>query len=206
MASDFRPPKPLDIHAKSNLGEVFRRWEQAYNIYMRASGLSSKPKPQRLAILLNLAGEDAIEVYNHFQYLPTEDGGDPDVVMEKFKQFCIPKTNEVYERHRFWSVDIAQFDGIDLAVSELRTRAKSCNFGGGEDELIRDKIVFSLQDMRIKEKLLREDSLTLSKAVDIIRAAEECRVQVKSMEGGLHGAVHGVQHHSAQSKQTAGSG
>ena len=200
MASDFHPPKHLDIHAKANLGEVFRRWEQSYQIYMKASGLSGKPKAQRLAILLNLAGEDAIEVYNHFKYFPIEDPSDPDVVLEKFKQFCSPKSNEVYERHRFWSVDIAMYDGIDLAVSELRTRAKDCHFGEGEDDMIRDKIVFSLQDTRVKERLLREDSLTLSRALDIIRAAEECRLQARSMgttvpgaSNGAPSSMHGVQ-------------
>ena len=201
MASDFRAPKPLDIHAKGNLGEVFRRWEQSYQIYLKASGLGSKPKAQRLAILLNLAGEDAIEVYNHFKYLPDEDADDPEVVLRKFSEFCSPKSNVVYERHRFWSVDMTQYDGIDFFVSELRTRAKTCHFGDGEDDMIRDKIVFSLQDTRVKERLLREDSLTLSRCLDIIRAAEECRVQARSMGmSSSPNAVHGVQRHSTASQ------
>ena len=199
MASDFRPPKHLDIHAKGNLGEVFRRWEQSYQIYLRASGLGSKPKAQRLAILLNLAGEDAIEVYNHFKYLPEEDADDPAIILKKFEEFCSPKSNVVYERHRFWSVDISQYDSIDFFVSELRTRAKTCHFGEGEDDMIRDKIVFSLQDTRVKERLLREDNLTLSKSLVIIRAAEECRMQARTM-GMVPNSVHGVQRQPAVSQ------
>ena len=125
-------------------------------------------------------------------YDDEEDRDDPDVILKKFENFCIPKKNEVFERHRFWSVDISVFDTIDLAVSELRTRARDCNFGEGEDDLIRDKVVFSTKDQRIKERLLRETDLTLTRCLSIIRAAEESRDQYVKMEAGASLQVHGV--------------
>lgn len=88
----------------------------------------------------------------------------------------------MFERHKFWSVDVSAFDTIDLAVSELRTQARGCNFGTGEDDLIRDKVVFSIKDQRIKERLLREADLSLGRCLDLIRAAEESREQIVKME------------------------
>ena len=90
----FRPPPPLDVHSKGNLAEVFRRWEQSYTIYVTAAGLLNKPKAQRKAILLNFAGESAIELSNNFGYAEGEDKEDPDVILTKFKNFCIPTQEE----------------------------------------------------------------------------------------------------------------
>ena len=38
-----------------------------------------------------------------------------------------------------------------------------CEFDDQEDIMIRDKIVFSVNDDRVKERLLRESDLSLSK-------------------------------------------
>ena len=182
MSSDFRPPPALDLHSKGNLAETFRRWKQSYTIYVTAAGLLTKPKAQRKAILLNLAGEAAVELSNNFVFSEGEDKEDPATLLQKFEDFCIPKKNEVFERHKFWSVDVSAFDTIDLAVSELRTQARGCNFGTGEDDLIRDKIVFSIRDQRIKERLLREADLSLTRCLDLIRAAEKSREQIMKMD------------------------
>ena len=98
----------------------------------------------------------------------------------------------MFERHKFWSVDVSAFDTIDLAVSELRTQAHGCNFGTGEDDLIRDKVVFSIKDQRIKEQLLREADLSLGRCLDLIRAAEESREQIVKMEAASTPQVNAV--------------
>ena len=38
-------------------------------------------------------------------------------------------------------------------------KAKLCEFGDQDDRMIRDKIVFSVNDERVKERLLRESGL-----------------------------------------------
>ena len=58
--------------------------------------------------------------------------------------------------------------------------ARSAEFVEVEN-MIRDKIVFGMSDLRIKERLLREKDLDLAKAVDICRAAEASRTQIQSM-------------------------
>ena len=58
---------------------------------MTAASLLNKPKTQRKAILLNYAGESAIELSNNFVYTKGEDKEDPDVILAKFKNFCMPE-------------------------------------------------------------------------------------------------------------------
>ena len=42
---------------------------------------------------INLAGEQAIEVYNTFTYGEKEEQDDPAVLIEKFEKYCSPKRN-----------------------------------------------------------------------------------------------------------------
>lgn len=44
---------------------------------------------------------------------------------------------------------------IEKYVTELRQKSKDCEFGASENNMIRDKIVVSLNDQRLKERLLR---------------------------------------------------
>ena len=47
--------------------------------------------------------------------------------------------------------------------------------------MIREKLVFGVCDTRVKERMLRESDLTLQKALDLMRAAESTRAQMKEM-------------------------
>lgn len=59
-------------------------------------------------------------------------------------------------------------------------RAKT-EFGASEDDMIRDKIVFSVTDESVTGKLLREPNLTLQKAIDICRASEIAKERINIM-------------------------
>ena len=50
--------------------------------------------------------------------------------------------------------------------------------------LIRDRIVCGIKAQTLKERMLRENDLTLQKAIDICRAAETSRDQLKLLCGG----------------------
>ena len=94
--------KPAKLEFEGNVAENFRRFSQQFEIYMSASGFDTKEvsKKKQAAILLNLAGEEAIEVYNTFTF---DEGGDqdPEVILKKFQEYCEPKKNITYERHVF---------------------------------------------------------------------------------------------------------
>jgi len=73
-------------------------------------------------------------------------------------------------------------ESIGVFVTTLRLRAKSCQFGDQEESLIRDSVVIGCADMRVQERLLRESHLSLQKAIDICRAAEASRDQMKVLQ------------------------
>ena len=72
---------------------------------------------------------------------------------------------------------------MDQYITELRTRAKPCEFDDQNDSVIRDRIVFGVSDACLKERLLRESSdLTREKATSLCRAAEESEKQLKDVK------------------------
>ena len=176
-------------------GKNFRRWEQQVQLYIKSIGYGNKPKDEQVALLLHCAGEDAIEVYNTFEWPEIEATGssgsssasvvqpkdDPKEILKKFYDYCNPRKNVVYERFKFWTTRMA--DSFDNFITELRTKAKACDFTAS-DEMIRDKIVFSINDVRVQERLLREPELTLIKAINICKTAEISQRQLEVMQPG----------------------
>ena len=68
-------------------------------------------------------------------------------------------------------------------MTELRKRAEHCEFAELKNSLIRDKIVIGICDKKTQERLLRESELSLEKALQICRAAEEIKIQTDEMAG-----------------------
>lgn len=159
---------------------------------MTASGADGKDEKIKVAILLHALGEDALEVYNTLN-IPQEEEGEQKMadVLAAFRTYCQPKKNTVFERHQFWAHPMADLITIEKYVTELRQKSKDCEFGASENDMIRDKIVFSLNDQRLKERLLREPNLTLERVIDICRAAETAKAQIQAMSSTMQEkAVH----------------
>ena len=62
-----------------------------------------------------------------------------------------------------------------------------------EDELIRDRVVCGILSERVQQRLLREQDLTLDKAMSICQAEEESQKQMKLLgEEGPETGIHTV--------------
>ena len=89
----------------------------------------------------------------------------------------------MFERYKFWQRDQRERESIDQWVNYLRILLSSCEYEDQKQSNLRDRIVFGVLDIRVKERLLRESNLNLTKALDICHAAEASKVQMKVMEG-----------------------
>lgn len=196
----FRPPAPLRLNS-SNLEAEWSSFEKKFNWFLVAIGADKKPDGTKLAMLLTTVGDEAVKVFEAFTYDESESAERFDVVVRKFREYCTPVRNIVYERFLFWQHAQTPGESIDQYVTRQRHLAKSCNFME-EDNMIRDHIVFTCLDARLKERLLREIDLTLAKATALCRAAEAAREQIKTLSSTDYrpvqatstSNVHAVQH------------
>ncbi|XP_077974651.1 uncharacterized protein LOC120332223 [Styela clava] len=170
-----------NLRLKRNLSENWGKFKQQFEIYLEASGDNVKSVNTRVAIFFNFAREDAVEIYNNFDFAEADNGKKLDKVIEKFENYCNPRENVNFERHQFWQSTRDVTETIDHFVTR-RSKVKSCVFKEGSEDMIRDCFIFNMRGHGVKERLLREDELTLVQAINMARAAETSNQQIHKMD------------------------
>lgn len=186
--ANFRLPPPLNVN-DSNLADTFKKWKRQFEIYMVASGAVDKENKTKTAILLHCAGPQILDVYDTFTFANDEEKNDPAKVLEKLEVYCNPRQNEVLESHRFWTTPYQP--PFDKFLTELRVKVESCNYGDQKDRMIRDKIVFTV-DETLQELLMRDIQLNLKKAINTCRAYEQSKLHVKELCATPSPSIHKV--------------
>ena len=177
----FNPPG--EIVLEGNLSETWERCKKEFMVYLTASESKSKPDDVITCQLLSAIGPKAREIYYTFTFEEEDDAMKFDDVIECFDQYFTPKKNVTYMRYKFSSCSQSEGQNIDAYATELRKRAEHCKFAELKNSLIRDKIVIGICDKKTQERLLRESELSLEKALQICRAAEEIKIQTDEMAG-----------------------
>ena len=108
--------------------------------YLQALGLDDKPDVRLIALLLTVAGPQAVEVFNTFMFDSEDDKEKFDMVVTKFDEHRSPKKNETYERYVFRSRLQMLAERFDAFVTDLKLKARTCNFGVLRDSMIQDDI------------------------------------------------------------------
>lgn len=169
-----RIPKPLLI--EGNLSENFRRFKQSFEIYACANELSSKKPEVQAAILLNLIGEDALDLYNTFN-LSEADSKDFEKILSAFENYMDPRKNVVVQRYRFNSRIQEPSEPFEHFLLDLKKLIKNCDFKDQQNSLLRDRLVLGVSDKALQERLLRDPDLPLDSTIKLCRAAELGKIQ-----------------------------
>ena len=151
-----------------------------------ASELDQKTKEVQIARLLNAAGPEAQEIHDLFTFADDNDKKKYKTILEKFRAYCRPKKNVVYERHKFWSRRQNEGEPFDKWLKEMRVIAKDCEFT--EEDMIPDKIVYGVFDKKVQERMLRKSDLSLKDATDMYPSCRGISVpNCGDTEAGPHG-------------------
>lgn len=172
----------------SSLPDRWRRWAQTMQLYLDLA-FNDKAEKEKCSLFLYVIGQDGRDIYNNNLTFTEEEENKVAPLFTKFQAYCNPKQNVTMERNKFFSRLQAQSESIDQYVTELRTIARNCGFDTRMDEFLRDQLVLGTNSDRVKERLLREDDLTLDRAIAISRADEESKKHLKhlSAETSVHG-------------------
>ena len=138
--NQFRAPQTLVFD--QNVADNWNRFIKAFNIYMKATQYEEKEDEIKIAIFLNVAGEEALNVFETLKLGPQEKTVYKSVI-DSFKKHCEPTNNETYNRFKFFKRIQAEGEEFEHFLVEIKTLARQCNFGMLEESLIRDKIVMN---------------------------------------------------------------
>lgn len=170
MAQGLRRLDPLVFD--ENIADNWLKFKKEWCVYCNA-GLSEKPKKIQAYTLLNLAGAEAVDKSDTFVYEEDEDKEDPEVLIRKFEEICLPVKNVIMDRHVFNTTNQKRDEPIQSYISTLKLLANKCAFGALTNELIRDRIVCGIHNDVVRAQLLRENGLTLQLAVNICLLYEQ---------------------------------
>ena len=127
-------PERMDLSG-GNLPVKWRRFCRAWSNYEISAQIKdpenpSRKKEQQVATL---------------EFENQDQRKDPEVIIEKTKQYCSGECNETYERYVFSHPDQESNESVAAYVTALRKLAKTCNYGSLRDSLIRDKMVVGIK-------------------------------------------------------------
>ena len=154
-----------ELSFEGNLAENWRKWIQSFELFLIASEINEKSENVQCATLLHVAGEEARAVFNAFDFDKEGDQHKIDIVIDKFKQYCEPRKNLTFIRHQFFTRSQGPTETIDAFATDLKNKAKHCEFSTLIDSLIRDRIVGGIRSDQLQARLLREADLPLQKAI-----------------------------------------
>ncbi|KAJ8877378.1 hypothetical protein PR048_021832 [Dryococelus australis] len=150
----FKPPSPLILDG--NLGENLRKFKQHSKVFMLAMGFVSKQFQVKVAMLLNVIGDGAVELQARLQKS-----------VEGFlADYCDPVKNIAVERFKFYSRLLDECESFESFLIYLEKLMKSCEFKDQTDSVVRDRIYLGIRDKGLQECMLREPDLTLIKAIE----------------------------------------
>ena len=205
MAENTAAEKPGHLKIlEPNVATLWRRWKDEFHWYVGALGIQPDNNDRRLALLLNSAGPDARDVYDQFTYTEGESRDNVKDVIKKFDEFCGAKTNLVYERYIFITRMQEEGEGFDAFVVDVRKLASTCEFGALKESLIMMVVIIGLRDLKLQERLLKEDNLTLDRVVKLGRTNDIATRQMRVIHPAEQGAIAavGMKPQSRNSSQT----
>ncbi|UYV69734.1 K02A2.6-like [Cordylochernes scorpioides] len=149
--------------------------------YLKATEIDKKSIPRQRAILLYNIGELALDIYSTFKIQETDASPTVPDILELFDGHFKPYKNTTYKRYQFFTTEQGENQNFDDYVTELKNKSMDCEFGELADSLVRDRIIIGIKDKALKERMLQDPDLSLAKAIDLGRATETSRQQVKNI-------------------------
>ena len=92
----LKAPEPLRL--EGNIADKWKRWRQKFELYMTASGMEGRSQKVQSCTLLHVIGDEALEIYNTFDFTQQEDRNKLKVLLDKFEKHFTPQNNVTFER------------------------------------------------------------------------------------------------------------
>ena len=185
MASNtIAPLAPFDFKNP----EDWPKWIQRFEQYHILTELKKKNEPLQINTMIYSMGHEADDIFKSF----TVAEGDKKKyasVKEKFDQHFIIKRNVIFERAKFNMRKQEPGEPVNAFITDLYCLSEHCEFGALQEELIRDRIVVGLQDVKLSEKLQMDSGLTLQSDINKARQNELVKRQQEIPRCGVSPAT-----------------
>ena len=162
--SGIRPPPVLQVD--DNVNANWKLFRQKWTNYAIITLLNRQPAEYQVALLLHMVGDEALKVFNGFQFnTPVEQRTTAEII-EKFDPFAIGEVNETLERYVFNRRSQSSDERFEQFLADIRMLVKTCNYCNScVRSIVRDRIVVGIYNEETQTALLKERNLTLDEAI-----------------------------------------
>ena len=177
--------QPEALKLEGNLASNWKIFKQRFQLFVSASGAKEKLKEegQLVDLLLHVAGNDAMTIFNAFVYKENEKPHELKTVLTKFGEHFEPVVQDAWERWQLRQLKQNEGEKFDTYLTRLRTKAKDCQFPEAEvDNQIRDQLVQGVNSEKLREKLWRFEKLTLNDVMKVAHSFETAEEHCKTFQ------------------------
>ncbi|KAG6795129.1 hypothetical protein HZU73_09579 [Apis mellifera caucasica] len=173
-----RPPDPLSDNG--DITQNWKQWKKDFMIFMNVSNSMDKPKEQQAYLLRSYIGKIGQNAIEKIVSTNLKERDDINILLAKLDKYFCPSKNEVIERYNFFNSRKKKDESIETYITQLKSKAKTCNFGKMTDSLIRDKIIMEINDKHLRTKIFNTENLNLLILIQIFN--EHQNLQKKKEE------------------------
>ena len=144
-----------------------------------ANGITEEAKKR--AVFLSVIGPSNYKLLSSL--LAPDKPGDKEykTLADKLSEHFTPAPSKIVERFKFHTRFRKPSKSITAFVSELRSIAKSCNFGDMLEIMLRDRIICRINDSIIQRRLLAEKGLSFKAALELTQGMESAAKNVREL-------------------------
>ncbi|XP_068712879.1 uncharacterized protein [Montipora foliosa] len=168
--------------AEYNETEDWRHYIVCVNLFFDANEITD-PDKKRSLFLVSVGAK----TYKLIRSLVApEDAKDKsyEALAKLAQEHFRPKPSAIVQRFKFNTRSQQRGETIAMFLAELRQLTEYCEFRATLDEMLRDRLVCGVQDVRIQRPLLAEPKLTLKRALDLALAIEATEIQKGDSQEG----------------------
>ena len=168
----------------ATLAPRWKTWKAEFELYVVASGVTD-PTQQR-ALLLHLAGPAVRDIFKTFADEDKGGAKDYNKAIDCLSDYFKVKKNVPMARQTFLAAKPNPGETINNFASRLKSLVEHCDYGEEEDNQVRDHVISHIKNKNLKAKLYREETLTLSKLLEIVSQYHDKEALILIPEGHVN--------------------
>lgn len=184
IISNVPLPKPIDL-TNGNISEQWNFFKSSWENYCVASDMNKQSNEKQIAVLLSCIGDELFKRYNNMNISADDKNTANRLIIAIGKQLT-PEKNKRYERAIFNLAKQENDEPYDVYFDRLRGLIKHCEYGELLNDLLLDKIICSIHDINMRERLWLDKNVTLETAIELCRAKQESTKQLLELENNKH--------------------
>ena len=131
-----------------------------------------KDDGKKRAVLLSVCGTASYQLIRSLVAPSKPTDKSVDEIMKLVKDYLTPQPSSIVQRFKFNSRSQQDTETVAQFVAELKKLSEYCEFGDSLDNMLRDRLVCGLRDVKVQRRLLAEGKLTFAKAFELAQVAE----------------------------------